>query len=143
MSRQLNRVQQGYGYIVCLIAIIAGLIAGKATLDAAFDLSRPSEAGAYGSNPAMASFEAYKLERQTRATPPGAQPVTLPPDSTLRRLYTEERESERRYAHWQATKSLVTDGMVLIVAVLLFVTHWRWRRNPAGETGVISVVTRE
>lgn len=127
-----NRIQQLYGYVVCLIAVITFLIASSTLVNAVFDFTRPQGAMMYG--PEAGSYEAYRLDRQERVTSlqqRGAPQVTMPPDSELRRSYEEQRRSRDEFARWQATKSVVTSAIMLVIAAILFATHWRWVRRIA------------
>lgn len=128
-------IQQVYGYAVCLIAIVVGLITVMQLLNATFDLSRPTQYGRYGYEPGAASFEQYRLEHATR--PPDAktgQPSPMPPDSVLRRSFEEERAARMAYAHWETMRSFVTHGILLLIAIVLFATHWRWLRRVGDDT---------
>lgn len=134
-TRRPTLVQQVYGYAVCLIAIVVGLIAVMQLLNAAFDLTRPTQYGRYGYEPGAASFEQYKLEHAARPPDPRTgQPSVMPPDSVLRRSFEEERAARMAYAHWETTRSFVTHGILLLIAIVLFVTHWRWLRRVGDDT---------
>lgn len=133
ITRRPTRIQQIYGYAVCLIAIVVALIAVTQLMNAAFDLSRPAQFGRYGYEPGTATFEQYRLDHRVQpADPNTGQPATVIPDSTLRRAFDEDRAARVAYAHWDATKSLVTQAILLIIAIALFVMHWRWLRR-VGE----------
>jgi hypothetical protein len=131
MDRKRTRIQQIYGYAVCLITIVVTLIAVNNLINASLDLTRPAELGRYGYEAGATSFEAYKLEHQGRVADPKTGAVTAPalPDSVLRSMYDAERSGRVRYARWEAQKSLITNGVLLIVALILFTMHWRWLRH--------------
>lgn len=134
ISRRPTLIQQIYGYAVCLITIVVALIAVTQLVNAAFDLSRPAQFGRYGYEPGAATFEQYRVEHGTQpADPRTGQPAVTIPDSTLRRAFDEDRAARVAYAHWDATKSLVTHSLLLIVAVVLFVMHWRWLRATTDD----------
>lgn len=134
MSRRSTLIQQVYGYAVCLITIVIGLIAVTQLINAGFDLTRPAQFGRYGYEPGTATFEQYKVEHGTQPNPKGGGVAVEIPDSTLRRAFDEDRAARVEYAHWQATKSLVTNSLLLLIAVALFVMHWRWLRRTADDT---------
>jgi hypothetical protein len=124
-----NRVRQWYGYIVCLIAVITGLISVAGILDNAFDLSNPLVADSpFGE--ALGSFDAYKATRDRRVFPSDqhAAPDTAS-EATLRARFDALRADRIAQRTFQARKGLVTDLVLLLVAVGLFVTHWRWLRH--------------
>jgi hypothetical protein len=128
-----GRAWQWYGYAVCLTAVITGLICISNLIDHAFNLASPLASDyAEGS---LRSFEAYKATREQRMAPPDQrQPADTLSEESLRSRYAAlraDRSAERRF---RATKGLVTSLVLLIVAAVLFTTHWRWLRR-VPETG--------
>jgi hypothetical protein len=153
MDRTNSRIAQAYGYAVCFITVIVMLIALKQVVDAAFDLSDPirADGGGYGrSGRTITSFDLYKAEakRQTAVRTevtaqggPGVrpdQPATVgtsrvgadtASDAELRRLYDAERETAIGNARFRATRSLVGNLLLILLAAVLFAIHWRWLRQ--------------
>ena len=129
-----NRVRQWYGYTVCLIAVITGLICMAGVLDNAFDLSNPLGAeGAFGES--LTSFEAYRATRDRPSYRPdqSARSDTLS-EATLRTRYEALRADRIARRSFEARKGLISDLILLLIAVALFITHWRWlRRLPEPE----------
>jgi len=134
MTTRRSKVQQAYGYAVCLVCIIAGLITLVNVMNSSMDLARPTASPAFGLGPNAATFEQYKLERSQRVVFPGQAAQPLPPDSVLRPVFEAERAEQLARAHWDALKSLITNGVVLLVALALFVSHWRWLRGADDDT---------
>ena len=146
-----SRIAQVYGYAVCLIAVVTFIFSAKGIVDAAFNLSDPLRAeGGYGRGGPLNSFEAYKREQQTR-TPPRMRPVglgaptrvegpttadTVPPptDAELRRMFDEERADMTANVRFRSMRTLVTSSLMILIALGLFVMHWRWlrRQSTAG-----------
>jgi hypothetical protein len=149
-----NRIAQMYGYAVCFITVIVMLIAIKAVVDSAFDLSDPirGENNGFGrATPALTSFELYKI--QSRRAPVfsspdgsvmiargggGPVPATTTPakatadtlsDTELRRRYDAEREGVIGNTRFVATRSLVGNSLLIVLAAVLFVVHWRWLKK--------------
>jgi hypothetical protein len=149
-----NRIAQMYGYAVCFITVIVMLIAIKAVVDSAFDLSDPirAENNGFGrATPALTSFELYKI--QSRRAPVfsspdgsvmiargsgGPVPATTTPakaaadtlsDAELRRRYDAEREGVIGNTRFVATRSLVGNSLLIVLAAVLFVVHWRWLKK--------------
>ena len=148
-----NRIAQAYGYAVCFITVIVMLIAIKSVVDSAFDLSDPihAENGGFGRmTPSLSSFELYKI--QSRRAPVintgggiavvarGATPdpaITAPSkattdtlsDAELRRRYDAEREGVIGNTRFTATRSLVGNFLLIVLAAVLFVVHWRWLKK--------------
>lgn len=135
---RLNRfVAQVYGYAVCLITVIVMLASIKSIIDAAFDLSDPVRAhgGAYGrSGRPLTNFELYKMEARRegmreRGPGPDGRPATadtVSSDADLRRMYEAEREAQIGNTKFQATRSLFSGLLFIILAGVLFFIHWRW-----------------
>jgi len=129
-----NRVRQWYGYTVCLIAVITGLICVAGVLENAFDLSNPlASGGPFGES--LSSFDAYKATRDRTSFRPDQRSSTdTASEATLRVRYDALRADRISQRSFQARKGLVTDIIILLIAIGLFVTHWRWlRRIPEPE----------
>ena len=128
-----NKIAQAYGYAVCFIAVVTLLFASKSIIDASFDLSAPLRADRYMSGLNLTSFEAYKrdrLERRDRPVAPGSQ-TAVPEltDAELRKIYENEREDHRDNVRFRAMRSLVSNMLLVVIAGILFFTHWRWLRR--------------
>jgi NADH:ubiquinone oxidoreductase subunit 3 (subunit A) len=131
MEGRTNRIQQLYGYAVCLIAVITFLIAASSLVNAVFDRMRP-DAYEWGSS----SFESYKREQQSQVAATRektGEAVPLPSDSTLRREFESSRVERKANAEWRANKSMVTSSLMIVFAILLFLTHWRWVHRIIGS----------
>ena len=152
MDRMNSRIAQAYGYAVCFITVIVMLIALKQVVDAAFDLSDPirADGGGYGRmGRTITNFELYKAEAKrqpavrTELIGPGSPPKVDQPatasaskvaadtlsDAELRRLYDAERETAIGNARFRATRSLVGNLLLILLAGVLFAIHWRWLRQ--------------
>ena len=153
MDRMNSRIAQAYGYAVCFITVIVMLIALKQVVDAAFDLSDPirADGGGYGRmGRDITNFEIYKAEAKRQPAVraemiaqagPGVrpdQPATVgaskaaadtASDAELRRLYDAERETAIGNARFRATRSLVGNLLLILLAAVLFAIHWRWLRQ--------------
>ena len=139
MDRINSRISQVYGYAVCLITVIVMLIAIKQVVDAAFDLSDPirADGGGYGrTGRPITNFELYKMEARNQArTGTGPQPAAVKvsadsalSDADLKRMYDAEREAAIGNARFRAIRSLVGNILLIVLAGILFVIHWRWLR---------------
>ena len=135
-----NRIAQTYGYAVCLITVIVMLIGIKQVIDAGFDLSDPirAEGGGYGRmGGPLTSFEVYKVSVRRQMVmrqysgPAGVAPApadTLS-DAEMRRLYDAEREAAIGNVHFRASRSLVGNLLLIVLAGILFTIHWRWLKK--------------
>ena len=124
-----NRVRQWYGYTVCLVAVVTALLSLAGVVNNAFDLSSPLASDSYGAS--LTSFEAYKSTRSAPAQPAATEALS---DSVLHARYEALRADRIVQRSFRARKGLVTDIVLLLVAIGLFGTHWRWlRRLPEPE----------
>ena len=138
-----SRLAQTYGYMVCLIAVIVGLISLAGVTNSLFDYADPihSERYASGSDRPVTSYNAYKrayYERQPRPSRTGPdQAKSVPdsvPDSTLRQMYLEDRTDRIDTIRFRAMKSFVGAFLLLIVSIVLFTIHWKWLRRLSAPT---------
>jgi hypothetical protein len=161
-----NRIAQMYGYAVCFITVIVMLIAVKQVVDSAFDLSDPirAEGGPFGRpTPSLTSFELYKIQskRSSVYSPDGAVvamrgggvpvPTTTTAakaatdtlsDAELRLRYDAEREGVIGNTRFTATRSLVGNFLLIVLAAVLFVVHWRWLKKRTDAVPVPAYATR-
>jgi len=148
MDRINSRIAQVYGYAVCFITVIVMLISIKSVVDALIDLSDPimADGGAFGRiGRPLSNFEVYKMAARGKLAPrgmPAAQvgtvlvrpaPETTATDSLsdadLRKMYDAEREDVIGNAKFQATRSLLGNLLLLVLAGVLFGIHWRWLKQ--------------
>ncbi len=138
-----SRMAQGYGYMVCLIAVIVGLISLAGVTNSLFDYSDPIHSERFGADRPMTSYNAYKrayYERQPRPTRtgPGDAPqariatADSVPEATLRQMYQEDRTDRVDTTRFRALKSLVGAFLLLVVSVVLFSIHWKWLRRQSA-----------
>jgi len=146
MDRINNRIAQIYGYAVCFITVVTMLISIKSVVDAVVDLTDPirAEGGGYGRmGRSLTNFEVYKLD--SRRDPLRGQTIPLPPGTTttttatamrdtltdveLRRMYDAEREQAIGNAKFRATRTLIGSLLLITLAAILFVVHWRWLKR--------------
>lgn len=163
-----NRIAQAYGYAVCFITVIVMLIAIKSVVDSAFDLSDPirAENNGFGRmTPSLTSFELYKIQsrRPSGFAPDGSvmmvraggapvpaatttttakAPADTVSDAELRRRYDAEREGVIGNTRFAATRSLVGNFLLIVLAAVLFVVHWRWLKKRTDTVPVPTYATR-
>jgi len=126
-----NRIQQFYGYAVCLISVVTFLFSTGTFINAAFDRMRPAAVADtfYGPMTEAESFESYKAERRATLRGKGDTTAQLPADSILRQDFSTMRANRRASFDWQATKSMATSVLMMLITAILFATHWRWVRR--------------
>jgi hypothetical protein len=130
-----ERIPQLYGYTVCLIALVWGLVSVISIVDNALSLSAPELRGTSEFNwvePSITSFEAFRATYD-RARRMGADPrdtqLDSVPEPELRRRYEALRADRIRRARFEARRELITDTLSLAIAAGLFAFHWRWVRR--------------
>jgi hypothetical protein len=125
-----------YGYLVCVVGVITFLVSLSGFVDAAFERAYPlqSRGGAYGPmGQSLTSFEAFRatqnerMRMETRAGP--ATPSDTPSTAELRMRYETLRAERMEQGRFYASQRLVKTGLLMFVAIVLFVTHWRWVRG--------------
>ncbi len=131
-----------YGYAVCLIAVVTFLISANRMIDSVFDMTEPLRANQYGgSGVSLVSFEAYKRDRiEQRGSrerpsptmvpnpgPPASTPASTPAytDAELRRMFAEERAEHSGNVRFHAMRSLASSLLMILIASVLFLAHWR------------------
>lgn len=131
-----SRVAQLYGYTVCLVALVTLLFTVPNLIENGFRLSDPLHAER-GFGPSLSSFDAYKAtwERNRGFGPreADAAPRPAPSDEELRRQYEALRADRIAANQFEARRGLVSQVLLLALAMELFVGHWRWLRRRAGE----------
>jgi hypothetical protein len=136
MASTTNRIAQAYGYAVCFIAVVAMLISTQSIVRSLFDLSDPLRAEGYGRSGTLTSYSSYKREQlqrpsvptRTRAAP--SDTTAAPPSETeLRQMFEDERIDQIGNVRFRSMKTLVSSILLTIVAIVLFLIHWRWLRR--------------
>jgi hypothetical protein len=125
-----NRVAQLYGYTICLVAIIVGLLTVSSILDAVFERANPLQSE-YSYGATLTSLEAYKatyMREQMMFARGAEQPDTLS-ESSLQRRYDALVADRLAAVRYRSAKTFTTSGVLLVFAIGLFVVHWRWVRR--------------
>ena len=117
-----------YGYAVCLVAVITFLISVTSMVYAVIDLTDPLSAyRTYGKDaPSLASFDNYKIDI-IKATDP-AHELELD-DATMTSMYEAAKADAVAKVKHQSIRSLMINGLVMIITIVLFITHWMWMRR--------------
>jgi len=127
-----------YGYVVCVIAVVTFLVNTSGFIDAAFERANPLVGrGAYGPyGGSLTSFESFRATydqvRPTRTQPNPSPGDTLTTEQ-MRARYEALRAAQIEQATYQSTLRLVKHGLLLVIASVLFATHWIWARKQRIE----------
>jgi predicted PurR-regulated permease PerM len=121
-----NHFARIYGYLVCLIAVIAFLVCIGNIVAAAFDLSDPLHArGDFEEQRILSSLENYRMN--VLGSLPQGQPV--PEGESIRAMYEAAREAQIQTVRTQSMRSITVSGLLVVVSVVLFLFHWIWLRR--------------
>lgn len=132
MERTRLDVGELYGYAVCLLAIVTFLVASAELVDGVLDLREPPYTTSYREGPSLVTLESYRLDLLDRAEPRDsavAAAASLPPDSTLQRMFERERLYRLAVSHQTSRKTIVVNLVLQVLALGLFTSHWIWLRR--------------
>jgi hypothetical protein len=131
-----SRVPHLYGYGVCLVAVITGLLCTASVIRGLFNLSNPlrGDMERFSVSASLTSFEAYRATYQRELMFRGnrdAKPDTLP-EPELRARYEALKTDRIAGGRFEAARSITTSTILLLLAVALFAWHWRWLKRQTG-----------
>lgn len=123
-----SKMPMVYGYIVCLVAVITFLVTITTLVTSIMDLTDPIHADTYvpAGTPSLASFENYKMDILKS---PDKELSYTPDDITLKAMYDAAREDKISGVKHRANRSILVSGLLIIISVTLFLTHWFWVRR--------------
>lgn len=127
-----NRMAQFYGFTVCLLAIVVGLVTISSIIGTMFDRANPLESnGDFGQS--LTSFDAFKATANSPfAVTRRTDSTRVVTDSSLRVEYESRVRDRLAHVRYETSKDLVTNVLLLLVAIALFGVHWRWLRRTNG-----------
>lgn len=128
-----QKIQMIYGYAVCIVVVITFLISITAMVYSLMDLTDPLNAHrTYGKDaPSLASFENYKIDIIKSLDP--AHEISLD-DATLTSMYDAAKDDAIAKVNHNSYRSIIVNGLVLFICLILFVTHWMWMKKISGKT---------
>lgn len=120
-----------YGYSACLVAILAFLYGGTRLAGAVLDARELLYTEEYRSGPSLVSEDVYRMELSIRAGDAGAggAAAVLPPDSTIRRMYDQERKYRLALSHQRTRRSIAVNLFLVVAAAGIFAGHAWWLRR--------------
>ena len=132
-----QRIAQIYGYLVCLVAVITFLISITQLVNSLIDLGDPIHAGwTPESAPSLASYENYKMDilKSTSKQTDSVTAAYIPDEQTLKVMYQAARDNKIQLEKHRAVRAIIIHGLLVLICVVLFVSHWRWMSKLAkGE----------
>lgn len=130
-----ERVPQLYGYTVCLIGLIWALGSVIGLVESSLALAAPEyhRKNDYGLEPSITSIETFRLTydraRQFSSPDPSAAKPDPLSEAELQKRYASYRAGRIEATKVEARQSLVLKTVSLLLAVGVFVFHWRWLRR--------------
>ena len=123
-----QKIIQIYAVIICIVSIIAFLISMSGLVSSIIDRNDPLYTGR--SDISLASFENFKMDilRSTQK-----DQVYIPDEETLRKMYEEAKEDKIKRVNHYTYRDIVVSSLVIIIALILFLTHWRLMKNVKYE----------
>jgi hypothetical protein len=132
-----ERVPQLYGYTVCLITLIWGVVSFTSIVDHVLSLSAPDvrRGPDYGIEPSVTSFEAFRVtydrSRRMMMPDPVNAKIDTVPEAELRKRFEAIRADRIRQSKVEGQRSIIVSTISLLIAAGLFLFHWRWLRRIA------------
>jgi hypothetical protein len=129
-----HRMSQIYGYTICLVAVITFIICMANIVNSIIDMGDPIHSGdiwAQANSPSLASFENYKMDilKNSKNDQQKTEINWTPDDKTLRSMYEAARTERIDKANHIAYRSIMTNGLLILISVILFTLHWVWMRR--------------
>ncbi|MCK4678657.1 MAG: hypothetical protein KAT48_11030 [Bacteroidales bacterium] len=122
-----SKVPLVYGYAVCVAAVITFLISAASLVNAIIDLGDPMHAVYVpAGSPSLVSFENYKMDILKS---PEKEQAYVPDDQTLQAMYQAAKDDRIQLANHRSNRSLIVSGMLILICVVLFLTHWKWMQK--------------
>ena len=110
---------QIYAIIICVVAVITMIINISGIVSSLIDKGDPLMA-TYGQND-LASFETYKMGVLKEVKQDQAY---IPTDEEISNMYDAAKTDATNKVIHRSNKNLMVNGIVGIIALVLFVTHW-------------------
>lgn len=125
-------IGQIYAYLVCLAAIIIAIVCVGLIVRSIFNYASPLNSNDYysGYTHSYESFESYKTSVIQYSTA-DSKTATLASVSNdeLRQAYNDEKSGYINRVKFDALKTITIDGLLILLAVILFFTHWRLAKH--------------
>jgi len=145
-----HRIGQLYGYTVCLVAVVTFLTSANSFVKGLFALADPVSYGQepfrMGFEPSLSSFEAFRatymfgpsgamvsMARARGAARDTSQRVDTLSTAELRSRYEALRSERVAQVRQAGLSEVVTSGILIVLAAVLFGVHWRWLRARERE----------
>ena len=90
-------------------------------------VDRTSPIYADGRYNGLASLDTYRsiIQKDWKTGP-------FPSEQTLKGMYESAKKDVRETADFRARKTIITNSLMLLISVFLFLAHWVWLRKLSG-----------
>ncbi len=122
--KKKSKVQQVYGYIICIVAVITTLISIGIFIDNYLDYKNPLYS--WGYDKSLSSFENYKMEVVKNYQ---ADSSIFPDNETLEQMFEDAKNQKIHSIHHQSSKTMIVNLILIIISVVLFTSHWIWLKR--------------
>ena len=126
-----NRIGRIYGYLVCVIAIGVFLTSASSIVGTLYDRANPLNAHTYGD--VLTSFDGFKAshgnENPAHHDDKARATFDTLTDAALRQTYNALVANRISQVRFETSKTLGTNGLLLLLSVGLFTVHWWWVRR--------------
>jgi hypothetical protein len=97
------------------------------------DLTDPINAyKTYGRDvPSLASYENYKIDIIKSLDKEQSAELS---DATLKSMYDAAKQDAVSKVKHDAYRSVIVNGLIILVCIVLFMTHWIWMRKLSKKT---------
>ncbi len=134
---------QIYGYAVCLVAVITFIICIANIVPSIIDLGDPLHAGnswVPAGTPSLASFDNYKMDilKNLKSDDQKAGMSLIPDDKTMHSMFDAAKADKIKQANLSSIRSIVVNGLIIIVSVVLFFLHFTWMRRLTRKVATVS-----
>ena len=136
-----HRIQQLYGYLVCLVAIVTALIVIPMIVDATTRRSAPLMSDRWGNDMSdVTSYRRYAIANPNhrfiqRPGPDETARVDTLTEDQARADFVVLQESRIAAVRYETGRDLLRSWILLVIAAALFTWHWRWVRAFAHADG--------
>ena len=123
-------IGQIYAYLVCLASVIAFIVTLSIIVNSIFDYARPANSNNFryaSSGRDVTSFETYKASGNAFGKEDST--TTQMSDAELKVAYQDARQSQIDTVKFGAVKGMVTSGLIMLLAIGLFWSHWRLAKS--------------
>ena len=132
MEKSQKTGAQIYGYAVCLVAVITFLISVTDLVNAIMDMGDPLHAGWVSPESlSLASYEIYKMDvlKSLPKNEGSSSASYIPDEDGLKAMYEAAKADKIRKTELNARKRMIVGGLLIIICITLFITHWRWMKK--------------